>query len=89
MKSIMKISKFGKVTAKGNQAIGVSLTRGFAVQPGLLYILSTPEAIEQAGLKEGQDITDLVAGFRVETSTTVDESTGEVSTFKWLVPPTE
>jgi hypothetical protein len=89
MNTTYKVSKIGEPTAKGNCTISVSVTKGFATQPTPYFILSNPEAVESAGINVGDDVTDVLSGFKVQQSELTDEETGEITTFNWLVPPIE
>lgn len=86
MSRIVKIQSFGEVTEKGNQVIRCKMSEGFAFNNEIFLIASTPEAIEQYGLSVGQDISKETASFKVQESSLVDKATGELLTFKWLVP---
>lgn len=86
MNTIFKIKSIGEVTAKGNQTIQVSVTKGFITQPTPYFVLSNPEAIKASGIKVGDDVSDVLSSCIVEQSSVSDPETGEVVTFNWLVP---
>ena len=81
-----KILGFTNPTAKGNCTIKVQVSNGLQLDPKPYYILSTPEAIEAAGVEVGSDVSDIVNSSVVETSTVIDDVTGEELHFRMLVP---
>lgn len=86
MKDVIKVQKINKPTDKGNVVLNVSLTRGLMTETNY-FLLSTPETIKAAGVKEGDDISDMITNYKIEKSVVPSqENPDEMIEFKWIKP---